>query len=505
MQELFKQYYRTNEAQKQINVERARIQKDNNERLARIRELEENLGNLRKQLEDPTINDSKKQTLFKEWQMQQQEGIALDRERREFLQRRNQALNEKMVQRMKGILEEIRKLVEEQAKVDNYDYVFDKSGLSTSQVPFLLYTKDATDITAGLLKDLNKDAPEESLPAEGDEEPGNPGSRRPTGVIIQSLPSWQSPSRFPSSPNGSMAHRPGRARFVSDRHGRARRRRPAGRQFPRQREIPRPVPPKPGPARCSCRRVTTGGPEGAALIAVDNPTLAFSVVVRHFAAATRNFTPGVIPRLRWIRPRPRSRKKSGPSRCRGYGGRLVGDGSEIGPNAWSASNAVIGRDCHLMANSTVRERCVLGDRVILQPGAVIGSDGYGYEFSGGRHVKIDQVGIVEIGDDVEIGANTTIDRARFGKTVVGEGTKIDNLVQIGHNCVIGKHCLIVALCGISGSTRIRRLRHDGRPGRHGRPHHDRRQGHHHRPRRRHHQPSRRRDLLRPPPSRSARK
>jgi UDP-3-O-[3-hydroxymyristoyl] glucosamine N-acyltransferase len=86
--------------------------------------------------------------------------------------------------------------------------------------------------------------------------------------------------------------------------------------------------------------------------------------------------------------------------------------------------------------------------------AVIGSDGYGYEFSNGRHVKIDQVGIVEIGDDVEIGANTTIDRARFGKTVIGEGTKIDNLVQIGHNCVIGKHCLIVSPCGISGSTRL---------------------------------------------------
>jgi Skp family chaperone for outer membrane proteins len=174
MQELFKQYYRTNEAQKQINVERARIQKDNNERLARIRTLEENLGSLRKQLEDPAIADSKKQTVFKEWQMQQQEGIALDRERREFLQRRNQALNEKMVQRMKGILEEIRKLVEEQAKTDNYDYVFDKSGLSTSQVPFLLYTKDATDITAGLLKDLNKDAPADSLPSEGDAAPEIP-------------------------------------------------------------------------------------------------------------------------------------------------------------------------------------------------------------------------------------------------------------------------------------------------------------------------------------------
>jgi outer membrane protein len=174
MQELFKQYYRTNEAQKQINVERARIQKDNNERLARIRELEGTLASLRKQLEDPSLADSKKQSLFKDWQTQQQEAIALDRERREFLQRRNQALNEKMVQRMKGILEEIRKLVEEKAKLDNYDYVFDKSGLSTSQVPFLLYTKDATDITAGLLKDLNKDAPAESLPAEGDPLPEIP-------------------------------------------------------------------------------------------------------------------------------------------------------------------------------------------------------------------------------------------------------------------------------------------------------------------------------------------
>ncbi len=174
MQELFKQYYRTNEAQKQINIERARIQKDNNERLTRIRELEDSIGKLRKQVEDPSLADSKKQSLFKDLQTQNQEGNALDRERREFLQRRNQALNEKMVQRMKGILEEIRKLVEEKAKVDNYDYVFDKSGLSTSQVPFLLYTKDATDITAGLLKNLNKDAPAESLPTEGDPKPEMP-------------------------------------------------------------------------------------------------------------------------------------------------------------------------------------------------------------------------------------------------------------------------------------------------------------------------------------------
>jgi outer membrane protein len=181
MQELFKQYYRTNEAQKQINIEKAVIQKDNNERLSRIRELEDSLGKLKKQFDDPSVNDSKKQSISKDMQGQNQEGIALDRERREFLQRKNQALNEKMVQRMRGILEEIRKLVEEKAKAENFDYVFDKSGTSTSQVPFLLYTKDATDITSALLKTLNKDAPPESLTKEDEAKQEMPVVTPPTG------------------------------------------------------------------------------------------------------------------------------------------------------------------------------------------------------------------------------------------------------------------------------------------------------------------------------------
>ncbi len=197
------------------------------------------------------------------------------------------------------------------------------------------------------------------------------------------------------------------------------------------------------------------GPEGAALIAVENPSLAFAVVVRHFAAATRKFAPGIHPRA-FVDPAA----VLDPTQVRVQAGAVVmagasiGDGSDIGPNSVICEDAVIGKDCRIMANATLCERCVLGDRVILQPGAVIGSDGYGYEFSEGRHVKIDQVGIVEIGDDVEIGANTTIDRARFGKTTVGEGSKIDNLVQIGHNCVIGKHCLIISLTGIAGSSRL---------------------------------------------------
>ncbi len=198
-----------------------------------------------------------------------------------------------------------------------------------------------------------------------------------------------------------------------------------------------------------------GGPPAAALIAVENPTLAFSVVVRHFVAEARCFTAGVSPAA-FVDPDA----VMDPARVRLHPGAVVmagariGNGTELGPNCVVGEGAVIGDDCHLMANVSVRERCILGNRVILQPGCVIGSDGFGYELVGGRHAKIDQVGIVEIGDDVEIGANTTIDRARFGKTVIGEGTKIDNLVQIGHNCVIGRHCLIVALAGISGSTRL---------------------------------------------------
>jgi len=202
-------------------------------------------------------------------------------------------------------------------------------------------------------------------------------------------------------------------------------------------------------------RGETGGPSSTALVAVDNPSLAFAAVVRHFAVAARPFAPGVHPRA-WVDPTA----KLDPTKVRVHpgavvmAGAVVGDGSDIGPNVVIGEDAVIGRDCKLHANASVRERCVLGDRVILQPGAVVGSDGYGYEFVGGRHLKIDQVGIVELGDDVEIGANTTIDRARFGKTVVGEGSKIDNLVQIAHNVVIGKHCLVISQTGIAGSSRL---------------------------------------------------
>jgi len=132
----------------------------------------------------------------------------------------------------------------------------------------------------------------------------------------------------------------------------------------------------------------------------------------------------------------------------------IGAGSVIGAGCFLGRGVRLGEGCLLHARSVIRERCVLGNRVILQPGAVIGSCGFGYEFKEGRHVKIPQTGIVEIADDVEVGANTTIDRARFGRTVIGEGSKIDNLVQIAHNVQVGPHTIICAQVGIAGSTRI---------------------------------------------------
>ena len=107
-----------------------------------------------------------------------------------------------------------------------------------------------------------------------------------------------------------------------------------------------------------------------------------------------------------------------------------------------------------MPGCVIATTCSLGHRVRLQPGVVIGSDGFGYEFVQGRHEKLPQIGAVVIGDDVEIGANSTLDRARFSRTVVGDGTKIDNLVQVAHNVTIGRHCIICAQVGISGSSTL---------------------------------------------------
>ena len=135
-------------------------------------------------------------------------------------------------------------------------------------------------------------------------------------------------------------------------------------------------------------------------------------------------------------------------------GAIVGERAHLQAQVFVGRAARVGEDCWLMPGVILAAECRLGNRVRLQPGVVIGSDGFGYEFVDGRHEKVPQVGTVVIGDDVEIGANSTLDRARFSSTVVGEGTKIDNLVQIAHNVVIGRHCLLCSQVGISGSTKL---------------------------------------------------
>ncbi len=132
----------------------------------------------------------------------------------------------------------------------------------------------------------------------------------------------------------------------------------------------------------------------------------------------------------------------------------IGSRCIVYPGVYVGADTVIGDDCILYPNVTVRERSVIGSRVIIHAGAVIGADGFGYVYADGQHRKIPQVGTVVIEDDVEIGANSTIDRATTGKTVVGAGTKIDNLVQIAHNVKIGRQVIVVAQVGIAGSSQV---------------------------------------------------
>lgn len=132
----------------------------------------------------------------------------------------------------------------------------------------------------------------------------------------------------------------------------------------------------------------------------------------------------------------------------------VGEGTVIYPGVYVGPRARIGRDCILYPNVTVYDDCVIGDRVIIHASTSVGTDGYGYATNKGIHHKIPQVGNVIVEDDVEIGACCSIERAALGSTVIGRGTKIDQLVVVGHGCKIGAHCLLVAQVGISGSTTL---------------------------------------------------
>ena len=135
-------------------------------------------------------------------------------------------------------------------------------------------------------------------------------------------------------------------------------------------------------------------------------------------------------------------------------GAVIGDRCRIGPGAFIAEGVVLGEECVIEANAAIMPGAILGDRVVVHPSATISADGFGFVWMDDHHHKVPQIGRVEIGDDVEIGASTCIDRATLGATRVGKGTKIDNQVHIGHNCDIGEHVILVAQVGISGSVSV---------------------------------------------------
>src|SRR6266576_3654438 len=191
-----------------------------------------------------------------------------------------------------------------------------------------------------------------------------------------------------------------------------------------------------------------------AQIRVANPTKAFEQVVFKFAPKAIAFTPGIHPTAvvdpsaqigKCVSIQPHAVIESGAR---------IGDDTIIGAGSYIGHETVIGPGCLIYPRVTIRERSRIGSRVIIHSGAVIGADGFGFEMVDGRQEKIQQLGIVQIDDEVEIGANTTIDRAPFGRTWIQEGAKIDNLVQIAHNVVIGKNTVMAAQSGIAGSVQI---------------------------------------------------
>lgn len=193
----------------------------------------------------------------------------------------------------------------------------------------------------------------------------------------------------------------------------------------------------------------------AALITVPNPTHAFSRLIERFAPPAPAYPPGLVHPTATL----------GENVSLGEGVHVgphvvieddvvVGARTVVGAGCFLGLGTLVGEDCRLHPRVVLREGTRLGRRVVIQPGAVLGGDGFGFELVDGRHEKIPQRGYVQVDDDVEIGANTTIDRARFGRTHVGEGTKIDNLVMLAHNVQVGPHCLLVAQAGVSGSTRL---------------------------------------------------
>jgi len=191
-------------------------------------------------------------------------------------------------------------------------------------------------------------------------------------------------------------------------------------------------------------------------VRVKNPDKAFEQMVRHFAPPPIRFAPGVHPTAAIDSSVKLGQRVSIQPHAVLEAGVEIGDDTVIGAGSYIGHETKIGNNSFIHPHVTIRERAKIGSRVIIHSGCVIGADGFGFEIKDGRYQKVPQIGIVQIDDDVEIGANTAVDRARFGRTWIQQGVKIDNLVHIAHNVVVGENTVMAAQCGISGSTRIGR-------------------------------------------------
>ncbi|NQS99608.1 MAG: UDP-3-O-(3-hydroxymyristoyl)glucosamine N-acyltransferase [Candidatus Omnitrophica bacterium] len=190
------------------------------------------------------------------------------------------------------------------------------------------------------------------------------------------------------------------------------------------------------------------------IVRAENPSLAFAKVVSLFAPNTLKRPQGIHPTAVIGENVKLGEAVAIQAYCVIEDGAQIGAGTLLYAGVYVGQHTKIGNDCTLYPYVSIRERINIGDRVVIHNGSVIGSDGFGFAKVKEMHHKIPQIGTVVIEDDVEIGANVTIDRARFDKTLIGRGTKIDNLVQIAHNVVINENSIVVAQAGISGSTVI---------------------------------------------------
>ncbi|MEW6101989.1 MAG: UDP-3-O-(3-hydroxymyristoyl)glucosamine N-acyltransferase [Candidatus Omnitrophota bacterium] len=190
------------------------------------------------------------------------------------------------------------------------------------------------------------------------------------------------------------------------------------------------------------------------IIRTENPSLAFTKVISLFSPECASHPKGIHPQAIIGKGVILGNDAAVGAYAVIEDKAALGDRTVIYPGCYIGRETSIGSETIIYPNVSIRERTNIGKRVIIHSGTVIGSDGFGFVAIKDKQQKIPQIGTVEIGDDVEIGANVTIDRARFDRTIIGSGTKIDNLVQIAHNVVIGENSIIVAQAGISGSTTI---------------------------------------------------